>query len=96
MRVNGVAPGGTQTDLRGLSAFGQADTSLSSLFRTPSGEAAFPGISPPEDHAAAFVFLASKQNSPNTIGAVLDRTSGMLPNLMKMAMANLQRQMSGR
>ena len=94
VRVNGVAPGGTQTDLRGLSALGQADNSLASLFQTPSGDP-IPGISPPEDHAAAFVFLASKQNSPNTTGAVLDSTSGMLPNLMKLAMGALRSQMSG-
>ncbi len=94
IRVNGVAPGGTVTDLRGLSALGQAETSLSSLFQTPSGEA-IPGISPPEDHAAAYVFLASKQNSPNTTGAVLDSTSGMLPTLMKMAMSAMRAQMSG-
>ncbi len=69
IRVNGVAPGGTLTDLRGLAALGQDQL----LARTPATEAR---LKPPEDHAGAYVFLASKENSRHTTGAIIDTTSG--------------------
>ena len=82
IRVNGVAPGGTLTDLRGTDALGQAETSLGSRFADRAarrGAEARPGIAQPESHAGAYVFLASNENSPNSTGMVLDSTSGMLP-----------------
>jgi NAD(P)-dependent dehydrogenase (short-subunit alcohol dehydrogenase family) len=66
IRVNGVAPGGTvNTDLRGLSSLGQEDTRLDDIpnrardvaARTPLN-VALSG----EDHAWAFVFLASDRS----------------------------------
>ena len=69
IRVNGVAPGGTLTDLRGLAALGQDQL----LARTPATEAR---LKPPQDHAGAYVFLASKENSRHTTGAIIDTTSG--------------------
>jgi len=69
IRVNGVAPGGTLTDLRGLAALGQDQL----LARTPATEAR---LKPPQDHAAAYVFLASKENSRHTTGAIIDTTNG--------------------
>ena len=69
IRVNGVAPGGTLTDLRGLAVLGQDQL----LARTPATEAR---LKPPEDHTGAYVFLASKENSRHTTGAIIDTTSG--------------------
>jgi NAD(P)-dependent dehydrogenase (short-subunit alcohol dehydrogenase family) len=69
IRVNGVAPGGTRTDLRGLAVLGQDQL----LARTPATEGR---LKPPEDHTGAYVFLASKENSRHTTGAIIDTTSG--------------------
>jgi NAD(P)-dependent dehydrogenase (short-subunit alcohol dehydrogenase family) len=69
VRVNGVAPGGTLTDLRGLASMGQQQSPP----RTPDEEAR---LRPPRDHAAAYVFLASKENSGQTTGAIIDTSSG--------------------
>jgi NAD(P)-dependent dehydrogenase (short-subunit alcohol dehydrogenase family) len=69
IRVNGVAPGGTRTDLRGLAALGQDQL----LARTPATEAR---LKPPEDHTGAYVYLASKENARHTTGAIIDTTSG--------------------
>jgi NAD(P)-dependent dehydrogenase (short-subunit alcohol dehydrogenase family) len=69
IRVNGVAPGGTRTDLRGLAALRQDQL----LARTPATEAR---LKPPEDHVGAYVFLASKENSRHTTGAIIDTTGG--------------------
>ena len=33
-------------------------------------------LKPPRDHAAAYVFLASKENSGQTTGAIIDSSSG--------------------
>ena len=81
IRVNGVAPGGTMTDLRGLEALGQAETSVGTRFgeRAVQASEARPAITQPQSHAGAYVFLASNENSPNSTGMVLDSTSGMLP-----------------
>ena len=81
IRVNGVAPGGTLTDLRGLDALGQSETSLGARFAERAGQDSGPrpGIAQPESHAGAYVFLASNENSPNSTGMMLDSTSGMLP-----------------
>jgi NAD(P)-dependent dehydrogenase (short-subunit alcohol dehydrogenase family) len=63
VRVNGVAPGGTvRTDLRGLRALGQLETVLDAR---PGREEGLRARTPlqvalgPEDHAGAYVFLAS-------------------------------------
>jgi 2,3-dihydroxy-2,3-dihydrophenylpropionate dehydrogenase len=66
IRVNGVAPGGTlNTDLRGLSAFGQHSTRLDD---TPNRERDLAVRTPlnvaltAEDHAWSFVSLASERS----------------------------------
>jgi NAD(P)-dependent dehydrogenase (short-subunit alcohol dehydrogenase family) len=63
VRVNGVAPGGTvRTDLRGLRSLGQSDTVLDAR---PGREEHLRARTPlqlalePDDHAGAYVFLAS-------------------------------------
>ena len=62
IRVNGVAPGGTRTDLRGLAVFRQDDRSH---FTDPGVEERLRANNPlrmmlePDDLAGAYVFLAS-------------------------------------
>jgi NAD(P)-dependent dehydrogenase (short-subunit alcohol dehydrogenase family) len=80
VRVNAVAPGGTLgTDLRGLRSLGQFDQRLSDL---PGREEALRSRTPlsvalrPEDHAAAYVYLASDR-CPGVSGEILRSDGGM-------------------
>lgn len=80
VRVNGVAPGGTlRTDLRGLRSLGQFDQRLDDRAgredalrkRTPLGVALRP-----EDHAGAYVYLASDR-CPGVTGEILRSDGGL-------------------
>jgi NAD(P)-dependent dehydrogenase (short-subunit alcohol dehydrogenase family) len=80
VRVNGVAPGGTvSTDLRGLSALGQAGSRLDDRpgrkeqieARTPLGTALSAA-----DHAACYLFLASAGAAGMT-GQILSNDGGL-------------------
>lgn len=79
VRVNGVAPGGVITDLRGLAATGREDQSH---FATPGQEARLRGNNPlqtvlqPGDLAAAFAFLASRANARGITGTILTVDAG--------------------
>lgn len=72
IRVNAVAPTGVQTDLRSVAA----------LSSSAPPAAPRPGrrrtTTQPSDHAAAYVYLASRENSAVTMGAVMDTTNGMI------------------
>lgn len=80
VRVNGVAPGGTITNLAGVPAAGQGEQRLSQVpglaemvaRGTPLGFAAQPA-----DHAGIYVLLASRENSPATTGAVIPSDGGL-------------------
>lgn len=80
IRVNGVAPGGTITGLRGIEDLGQGETVLSSV----------PGIADmmsttnplqyaqqPADHAGLYVLLASADNSRAVTGVVINSDGGL-------------------
>jgi NAD(P)-dependent dehydrogenase (short-subunit alcohol dehydrogenase family) len=80
VRVNGVAPGGTlRTDLRGLRSLGQFDHRLDDRTgreealrkRTPLAVALRP-----EDHAGAYVYLASDR-CPGVTGEILRSDGGL-------------------
>jgi NAD(P)-dependent dehydrogenase (short-subunit alcohol dehydrogenase family) len=79
IRVNGVAPGGTRTDLRGLPALGQDDRSH---FADPGWEERLRASSPlrmalePDDLAGAYVFLASRSNARGITGAIMTVDAG--------------------
>ena len=80
VRVNGVAPGGTlSTDLRGLRSLGQADQPLGDR---PNREEELRARTPlqialrPEDHAGAYVFLASDRSRGMT-GEVIRSDGGI-------------------
>lgn len=79
IRVNGVAPGGTVTDLRGLSALGQDGRSH---FSDPSTEERLRAGNPlqialgPGDLAGAYVFLSSRTNARGITGTILTVDAG--------------------
>jgi 2,3-dihydroxy-2,3-dihydrophenylpropionate dehydrogenase/cis-2,3-dihydrobiphenyl-2,3-diol dehydrogenase len=72
VRVNGVAPGGMLSDLRGPEALGLATRPLSSMMReeTMQGFNAL-GIAPqPSDYTGHYVLLASRQNNRAVTGSI--------------------------
>jgi NAD(P)-dependent dehydrogenase (short-subunit alcohol dehydrogenase family) len=79
IRVNGVAPGGTRTDLRGLPVLGQDDRSH---FADPGWEERLRASNPlqmalePDDLAGAYVFLASRTNARGVTGAIMTVDAG--------------------
>jgi NAD(P)-dependent dehydrogenase (short-subunit alcohol dehydrogenase family) len=80
VRVNGVAPGGTMTNLGGSAVAGQADAKLSEIpgvdklisDMTPLGF-----ISKPEDHAGIYLLLASDKNGGYITGSVINSDGGI-------------------
>jgi NAD(P)-dependent dehydrogenase (short-subunit alcohol dehydrogenase family) len=79
IRVNGVAPGGTMTDLRGLSVLRQEGHSH---FANPNSEERLRGGNPlqlalaPGDLAGAYVFLSSRENARGITGTILTVDAG--------------------
>lgn len=80
IRVNGVAPGGTITNLGGSSASGMAESRLADIpgidqmigQMTPLGFA-----SEPKHHAGLYVLLASRDNSMFMTGTVIRSDGGI-------------------
>lgn len=81
IRVNGVAPGGTMTDLRGLAALGNDDRSQ---FANPAIEERLRAGNPlhlallPDDIAAAYAFLASRRDARGITGTILTVDAGAM------------------
>lgn len=79
VRVNGVAPGGTATPLKGPAALGKQDATLSAI---PGFEQAVAAAVPlgfmaqPEDHTGHYVLLASRANARATTAAILQSDGG--------------------
>ena len=79
IRVNGVAPGGTMTDLRSVSALSLADRSH---FAAPGMAERISVGNPlrltlePEDLAGAYVFLASRANARGITGSIVSVDAG--------------------
>jgi 2,3-dihydroxy-2,3-dihydrophenylpropionate dehydrogenase len=80
IRVNGVAPGGTSTQLRGLAALDQASAKLED---TPGLEhhlrntCALHVVPTPEDHAWSYLFLASRENTRTVTGTIIHSDGGL-------------------
>lgn len=80
VRVNGVAPGATDTSISGPSALEQAtremnaDTARMEVMtqHMPLGR-----VSQPEDHASLFVLLASREESPYVTGSMMLSDGGL-------------------
>ncbi|RQR68769.1 MULTISPECIES: 3-(cis-5,6-dihydroxycyclohexa-1,3-dien-1-yl)propanoate dehydrogenase [unclassified Burkholderia] len=79
VRVNGVAPGGTVTPLKGPQALGRENDRLSDIpgFADAVADAMPLGfIAQPEDHTGHYVLLASRTDSPATTAAILQSDGG--------------------
>jgi NAD(P)-dependent dehydrogenase (short-subunit alcohol dehydrogenase family) len=81
IRVNGVAPGGTLTDLRGLQSLGNDDRSQ---FAAPDMAERLRAGNPlhialePADLASAYLFLASRRDARGITGQILTVDAGGL------------------
>jgi NAD(P)-dependent dehydrogenase (short-subunit alcohol dehydrogenase family) len=81
IRVNGVAPGGTITDLRGLSSLGNDDRSQ---FADPAIADRLRAGNPlhmalhPDDLAGAYLFLASRRDAHGITGTILTVDAGAM------------------
>lgn len=79
VRVNGVAPGPIETDLRGLGALGMADKSIGSINLSAVAGPNVPlgHVPTPADYAGGYVFLASRRDSRPATGGVLKLDTGI-------------------
>jgi NAD(P)-dependent dehydrogenase (short-subunit alcohol dehydrogenase family) len=86
IRVNGVAPGGTMTDLRSVAALQLEDRSQ---FDLPGAAERIAAGNPlqialdPADLAGAFVFLASRANARGITGSVVSVDAGSTLRMMR-------------
>jgi NAD(P)-dependent dehydrogenase (short-subunit alcohol dehydrogenase family) len=78
VRVNGVAPGPIETDLRGPGALGMQDRSIASLNMAAFGPNIPLGKVPATaDYTGGYVFLASRRDARPATGDVLKLDSGI-------------------
>jgi 2,3-dihydroxy-2,3-dihydrophenylpropionate dehydrogenase len=80
VRVNGVAPGATDTALSGPSALGQDMREMNAdpeRMAVMAEHMLLGRVSAPEDHASLFVLLASKTESAYITGAMLRSDGGL-------------------
>ena len=91
VRVNGVAPGGTITDLRGLVALSQDDRSQ---FTDPGTEERLRGGNPlqlalqPPDLAGTYVFLSSRANARGITGTIVTVDAGAMLRMPRRSQQN--------
>lgn len=79
VRVNGVAPGGTTTLLRGPESLGKGERRLSDIDgfeETVASAMPLRFVASPEDHTGHYVLLASRENSRATTAAILQSDCG--------------------
>jgi NAD(P)-dependent dehydrogenase (short-subunit alcohol dehydrogenase family) len=96
IRVNGVAPGGMITDLRGVPALGMADMKIGDVMNPDMAKAFMPlGFMPSaEDYVGHFVLLANRRDSRTATGTVHNCDGGVgiaLKSAMQMMMEMGQR-----
>lgn len=80
IRVNGVAPGGTVTNLAGLRTLGQENLRMSDLTGVEeriSSSNPLQVANKPEDHAWAYVYLASKERTRSVTGTIIHSDGGL-------------------
>ncbi|MFN0182613.1 MAG: SDR family oxidoreductase, partial [Aquabacterium sp.] len=78
VRVNGVAPGGISTDLRGPESLGMAQRTIASIDLNKTAPDRVPiGMVPSaRDYAAAYVFFASRADHIPATGSILNHDGG--------------------
>lgn len=83
VRVNGVAVGGMNTDLRGPESIGLKERSISDSFARSGLSGQNPLIPlhdasvDPKDFTGSYVLLASRQNASNITGAIIPADGGI-------------------
>ncbi|MDP8985536.1 MAG: SDR family oxidoreductase [Pseudomonadota bacterium] len=80
IRVNGVAPGATDTALSGPRALQQQDKSMNAdaaRLAAMSSHIPLGFVSRPEDHAGLYVLLASRENSRYITGTMISSDGGL-------------------
>jgi len=79
VRVNGVAPGPIETDLRGPQALGMSERSISSvnLSSLASPNVPLGRVPATAEYAGAYVFLASRRDSLPATGGVVSMDTGI-------------------
>lgn len=80
VRVNGVAPGATDTGISGPQALGQQDRAMNAdpdrMART-AAHMLLGRVAAPQEHAALYVLLASREESSYVTGAMLLSDGGL-------------------
>jgi NAD(P)-dependent dehydrogenase (short-subunit alcohol dehydrogenase family) len=80
VRVNGVAPGATNTAISGPTALGQATREMNAdptRMETMANHMLLGRVSQAEDHASLYVLLAAREESPYITGAMLSSDGGL-------------------
>jgi cis-2,3-dihydrobiphenyl-2,3-diol dehydrogenase len=79
VRVNGVAPGGIHTDLRGPRSLGLAERSIATLdlARTAGQWVPLGRLPTPEEYAGAYVFFATRGDAAPATGSILNFDGGI-------------------
>jgi cis-2,3-dihydrobiphenyl-2,3-diol dehydrogenase len=79
VRVNGVAPGPIETDLRGPASLGMAERAISSvrLSEVAAPNVPLGKVPATADYAGGYVFLASRRDARPATGSVLNLDSGI-------------------
>jgi cis-1,2-dihydrobenzene-1,2-diol/chlorobenzene dihydrodiol dehydrogenase len=79
VRVNGIAPGPIETDLRGPASLGLADRAISSLGLAEQASTFVPlgRVPTPEEYASAYVFFAARAESAPATGSILNLDGGL-------------------
>ena len=91
IRVNGVAPGGTMTDLRGLVSLGEDGRSQFADPGIAERIASVIRCGPPwcrDDLAGAYVFLASRRNARGITGSIVTVDAGSSLRLPRAGASN--------